>query len=154
MDNMMLDREQGADARANTQVQIRVHATWDKTLNKVVFGMAGEVVPPTNGEVKGTTLKIKSNTGPADIRFKLKDKTHLDLEFDCADPIWIAELTSCDDHGCPPGSGMCGFTVSEKSESKLTLLNPNVPGEYAYMLRFIDENGDPHEYDPIIKNRA
>jgi hypothetical protein len=150
---MVLDKEQCAPGLANTQARIRVHATWDDTLNQVVFGLAGDVLPTSNGGVKGTSLKIKPGTGPADVRFKLKDKTNLELEF-MADPIWIAPKEACADTECPTDAGTCGFTVLDLTESKFTLLNPNEPGEYVYVLRFVEENGDPHFYDPIIKNRA
>ena len=156
MDSMTAGSQNCLESRANTTVKVRVHATWDDNLKQVVFGMAGNVDPPGNGEVRGQTIKINPKTGPAEIHFKLKDgtKPDLDLEFRIEEPIQIAPRDHCGDEECPPGSGMAGFEVLECSDTKLKLLNPNSPGDYVYSLWFIDRNGDTHEYDPIIKNRA
>lgn len=121
-------------------------------MGTVVFGLGGTVDPSTNGDIKGSTIRIDKGKSPTEIRFKLKDDTQRDLEFVESDPIWVGLRKDCEEEGCP-SSGLSGFQLVRVSERKLTVSRADIDDEYVYMLRFIDETGKPFEYDPIIKNR-
>lgn len=155
MDGITPTPQNCSEALVNTIVKVRVHATWDDTLRKVIFGLGGAVEPADTGEVRGHTIKINRNAGPAEIHFKLKDgtKPDLDLEFRKEDPIQLELRDQCGGEECPPGPGMAGFQLLECSDTKLSLQVPANSGEYVYSLWFVDRNGTTHDYDPIIKNR-
>ena len=155
MDSMTSTAQNCSEAVVNTTVKVRVHATWDDVLGKVVFGIGGTVEPTGTGEVRGHTIKINRNAGPAEIQFKLKDDTKpdLDLEFRREDPIQLEQRDQCAEAECPSGPGMAGFQLLDCSGTKLRVQAPANSGEYVYSLWFVDRNGRTHDYDPIIKNR-
>jgi hypothetical protein len=132
-----------------TEADVRVHAIYDDRLRRVLFALGGKVTPPGNGSVKGHVIEVKTGSGGARIRFKLKDKTDFDLQFRSRDPIWVTQGADC-----PAGSGLGSFSVSRCDGTDLVLDNPAGPGTYAYTLWFVDEDGNEYEFDPIIKNRA
>lgn len=102
---------------------------------------------PRGVELHGDTLKIAPDASPVEIVFKLKGSSdHLTYTHD---PIWVQSGSEC-----PTGPGLAGFRLTERKDKTITVEPPNDPGPFKYALHFVDRDGRPDTYDPIIMNRA
>ena len=93
---------------------------------------------------------VKQGDPPEKIKFKLDDKTSLDLRFDCAHPIQVWEQA-----GCPPkGIQSDQIEVFSCDTGQVTIrdLNTGAPRTLHYQLNVVDKNGNAHPCDPIIEN--
>jgi hypothetical protein len=100
--------------------------------------------PPDKGKVE---IDLPPDSGKHDLVFHLVPTHGLDIEFDTADPIWVAEGGPC-----PPASGINSTQVGivDRSDRKLTISDANSGDAriLRYQLNFIGAG----PCDPIIKN--
>ena len=95
--------------------------------------------------------EFKEQTGPHQVKFKLKDQTGRGLKFDSSQPIWNEKNSG----GCPTGPSQSDqIRVLSCSEKELTIVNANSgdPCTIHYQLNFVDCDGQPEGVDPEFKN--
>lgn len=129
-------------------VKLKVFAHEDEEQDSVYFALGKKMLPP-NWELRGNTLKCPPGSS-ATLEFRLKDRTDQDLEFDREDPFGSVVGPICPADDAPP---CAGFSVQSVSETVLQVSYTATEDEYAYVLRFVGDEGNA-VFDPIIINRG
>lgn len=94
-------------------------------------------------------IELPNPTPQSIIEFRLQGPAGQQLDFDTTDPIWI------DENGCPTAASNAGGEVCivDCTANRLRILDRNTSqADLHYRLRFIDANGNPESWDPIIRN--
>ena len=96
-------------------------------------------------------IKLPKDSGSFEIRYKLKDETRRGLKFrkDC--PISASEHEDCPQY---EGLDTRQITVVDRDDLKLVIRDENwgAQRKIGYILHFVDEDGNPEPFDPIILN--
>lgn len=105
---------------------------------------------PNGKPAKDHMTHVAKGSPPEEINFKLKDKTNLDLRFDCSFPVQVWEQ-----NGCPPAkldSDQIQVISCNRDGVSIVDLNTGPPRKLHYQLNVIGKDGAEHPCDPIIDN--
>lgn len=157
------------DILSKDDVILRVIATLDETDGTLAFALKGKI-DPQKGKLRGCTLRIREDSGPVRITFKLRGLGG--LKFRSSNPIVIDRVLEGQDMDCPGDPALSDASQSAKGEARDCLagfkLEQNLavtdeisisrattePAKFVYSLWFVDRQQREHEFDPIIKNIA
>ena len=98
-----------------------------------------------------SSIKFEKDTGPHEVKFKLKDSSGRDLRFDPAGPIWSHKHeTDCPPHGAESDQ----IEIVKCTDKELTITNKNSGDACTlhYQLNFVDGRGGAEPVDPVFKN--
>lgn len=149
----MDDTQQSCELASGLAKRIKVKVEMDR--NGQCWNYAIEADDNASDPYVKAGNKIDLGQGPgsgAEIEFRLHGKTGQKLDFDTADPIWIAV------GNCPPAptpNWPAGVSLVSCTNDKLTIADENrsPAAELHYRLNFVDSaTGQPQSWDPIIRN--
>jgi hypothetical protein len=102
------------------------------------------------GPANGHKIHVAKGAAPETITFDLKDKTNLDLRFDCSLPFQVWEQNSCP----PKGINTDQILVTACGKDKVTIcdLNTGAARELHYQLNVVAKDGSAYPCDPIVDN--
>jgi len=129
--------------------KIKVKLSMSKEGSCYGFSLEGEDSYADLYVKAGNRIVFPYGTPPTEIEFKVHGQAGQTLDFDTADPIWVAE------GGCPQakGSGHGHITIVDPKLNSLTILNSNggeTKVELHYRLNFLGG----YSWDPIILNEG
>jgi len=96
-------------------------------------------------------IDLPAKSGAHRIKFRLEDKTDLNLRFDASGPIFASSETG----QCPRSLATDQIMVDSCDDDELEIIDWNYGAEMdlRYQLNFMNRIGEPQEpLDPIIRN--
>ena len=128
--------------------RIKVRVDMDQNGPNWQYGIAPD--DPSSGPYVKPGDRIDLPHGPqSTIEFRLQGKSGKRLDSQSVEPIWVKE-ESCPDG---PGDGGGQIEILSCTDDRLQIRDLNSKEtELHYRLNFVDEQGNPHFWDPIIRN--
>lgn len=129
--------------------RIRVRVDISNVAGAAQFSLAADDKASIPHVKPADEIELPFPTPQTIIEFRLQGKAGKQLDFDTSDPVWI-QANACPRSQCNVGTEVC---ILECTENRLMLLDQNSqPAVLYYRLNFVDAQGKPDHWDPIIRN--